>query len=57
MLFKLTLVRLLSCLPCRVLSKYFRSVSKKAAVYITYEVLAGAPMVLIPIGVVLGPNG
>ena len=57
MLFKLALVRLLSCLPCRVASRYFGSVGRKAGVYITYEVLAGAPMVLLPMGVVLGPSG
>ena len=32
MLFKLALVRLLSCLPCRVASRYFGSVGRKAGV-------------------------
>ena len=57
MLFKLTLVRMMWWFPCRLIRRYFKEVSKKAPVYIVYEVLAGAPMILLPIGVMLGPKG
>ena len=57
MLFKLTLVRMMWWFPCRLIRRYFKAVSKKAPVYMVYEVLAGAPMILLPIGVMLGPKG
>ena len=57
MLFKLTLVRMMWWFPCRLIRRYFKGVSKKALVYMVYEMLAGAPMILLPIGVMLGPKG
>ena len=54
-LFKLTLVRMTWRLPCRLIRRYWREVSRKKMIYIVYEVLAGAPTILLPSGAMLGP--
>ena len=57
MLVKLSMVRVMLWVPCKLVRRYCRGVGKKALIYLVYEVLAGAPMVLLPVGVMLGPEG
>ena len=57
MLVKLSVVRVMLWVPCKLVRRYCRGVGKKALIYLVYEVLAGAPMVLLPVGVMLGPEG
>ena len=57
MLVKLTIVRCIFWLPFRAVRKCCREIGKKAAIYIFYEVLTGAPTIILPIGFMLSPQG
>ena len=57
MLVKLTIVKLIFWLPFKVVRKCCKEIGKKANIYIFYEVLTGAPTIILPIGFVLSPQG
>ena len=56
---KILLIRLLLMLPIKVrrLRNYFKSFKKMEMVYLLYEIIAGAPTIMIPIGFVVGEFG
>lgn len=59
LILKIVIIRALLMLPIRIrkLRKYFKAFRKMEIVYLLYEVIAGAPTIMIPIGFVLGVMG
>ena len=57
MFFKLIIVRLIACLPFQLIRKGSKEMRKKAVIYVLYEILVGAPTVMISIGYIFGPHG
>ena len=57
MIFKIFIARLFQFLPLKFLIKFGKRVQKKAKIYILYEILTGAPTIVLPIAFILSPKG
>ena len=57
LLMKIGIIRLALFIPARLIMRFCKSFLKMGKVYILYEILAGAPTIMIPIGFVLGQFG